>query len=297
MEYVNNKTNVIIICPIHGEFKQLPQNHLKGAECPICSREKKHRKMSKTQESFIKESEEIFGNKFDYSFVNYINNKTPIQLKCNDCGCVFEVRPDNHLKLHSSCPKCAKPISKWEMEIYNFLIEEGIEVIQNERTILDGKEIDLYLPQYNIGIECDGLYYHSNIFKSDEYHSLKSQNALEKGIRLIHIFEDEWYTQQEKVKSIILHQIGNTPFKIGARMCVVKKLKDKERDKFLKENNIERELKHSTINFGLYFYDELLCIMCGTINDGIFKIERFCTKLYFLIQGGFSKIMKHIQRE
>lgn len=104
VKYINNKTKVCIICPIHGEFWQRPTMHLRGNRCPKCSSTYKH-----TNESFISESRKIYGNKYDYSKVEYKNNKTKVCIICLIHG-EFWMKPNSHLS-GQGCPKCGDEIA------------------------------------------------------------------------------------------------------------------------------------------------------------------------------------------
>lgn len=100
VEYVNSKTHVIIICPIHGEFLQRPDKHLLGQGCPRCSG-----LVKLTTDEFIQRAKEIHGNKYDYSKVNYINSQTDVCIICKEHGEFFQ-KPVSHFKGHG-CRKCA----------------------------------------------------------------------------------------------------------------------------------------------------------------------------------------------
>jgi hypothetical protein len=108
VNYVNNKTKVKIICFEHGEFEQRPNDHLSGYGCPKCSGKNK---LDNT--TFIEKAIAIHGDKYDYSLVNYINNKTKVKIICKKHG-EFEQRPYNHLNLKQSCPKCSKSLNNFE---------------------------------------------------------------------------------------------------------------------------------------------------------------------------------------
>jgi len=101
VEYEDSQKNIKIICPKHGVFEQRPANHIRGQGCSFCSGV--GRLNTKT---FILKANEIHNNKFDYSEVEYINNKTKIKIICPEHG-VFETRPDNHINKKSGCPVCA----------------------------------------------------------------------------------------------------------------------------------------------------------------------------------------------
>ena len=99
VNYIDCNTKVCIICPEHGEFWQSPRCHLKGRGCSLCSKNKKL-----TTEEFIKRAKEIYGDKYDYSKVEYVNNHTKVCIICPDHG-EFWQKPQSHLNGHG-CVKC-----------------------------------------------------------------------------------------------------------------------------------------------------------------------------------------------
>lgn len=108
VEYVNNRTPVCIICPIHGEFWQSPDSHLVGKGCKNCGRKKISDKKLKDSEDFIRRGKEIHGDKYDYSKVEYKGNKTKVCIICKTCGKEFWISPVNHCSKHNQigCPYC-----------------------------------------------------------------------------------------------------------------------------------------------------------------------------------------------
>ena len=118
VEYVNNRTKVCIICPIHGEFWQTPINHLKGGNCPKCSKNKKP-----TTEEFIQKAKEVYGEKYDYSKVEYINNSTKVCIICPEHG-EFLMTPNAHISAKHNCPKCAHQSYKYSLEEYAKKVKE-----------------------------------------------------------------------------------------------------------------------------------------------------------------------------
>lgn len=115
VNYINNITKVCIICPIHGEFWQTPQHHLKGSGCSLCANNVKSNK-----EDFIKEAKKIHGDRYDYTKVVYINNKTKVCIICPKHGKFWQT-PNNHLK-GNDCPLCKKSHITTEI-IVNFILE------------------------------------------------------------------------------------------------------------------------------------------------------------------------------
>ena len=110
VEYINAKSKVCIICPEHGEFWQLPHGHLNGAGCPKCASLCVKNKLSSNLDKFVNKSHEIHGDKYDYSKVEYINNRTKVCIVCPEHGEFWQI-PTNHLK-GVGCPKCSGNISK-----------------------------------------------------------------------------------------------------------------------------------------------------------------------------------------
>lgn len=108
VEYVNNKTKVKIICPVHGEFLQDPHNHLKGKGCPKCA---KNAKM--TQAEYIERAKMVHNDKYDYSLVHYIKNADKIKIICPDHG-IFEQEANSHL-MGIGCPYCGREQAKVTM--------------------------------------------------------------------------------------------------------------------------------------------------------------------------------------
>ena len=107
VEYVNNKTKVCIICPIHGEFWQTPQEHLIGCGgCPTCAKLIRINKKTYSKENFINKAKIIHGDKFDYSKVEYVNNRTKVCIICPQHG-EFWQTPNSHLQ-GEGCPNCRK---------------------------------------------------------------------------------------------------------------------------------------------------------------------------------------------
>ena len=103
--YINAKTKVCIICPVHGEFWQTPDHHLnKKAGCSECAKLSRAKKQTKTIEQFIKDADLVHNNKYDYSLVDYKNSDTKIKIICPIHG-VFEQAPNSHLS-GCGCPEC-----------------------------------------------------------------------------------------------------------------------------------------------------------------------------------------------
>ncbi len=103
--YIGAKSNITIICSTHGEFEQLPSNHLNGSGCNLCGINQVSNQLKKTNNQFIKDVTIKHDNKYDYSKVKYVNTGTKIKIICPEHG-GFEQTPNSHLS-GNGCPICA----------------------------------------------------------------------------------------------------------------------------------------------------------------------------------------------
>lgn len=255
-----------------------------------------------TTSEFINKAKIVHENRYDYSKVEYNNGNEKVEIICPKHGSFYQ-QPNNHLQ-GNGCPKCVIN-SKKEDDIEKYLSSLiGAEnVIRKDRIVLRGKELDFYLPKYKIGIEYDGLYWHSEVYKDKNYHLNKTNECEGKGIRLIHIFEDEWIQKKPIVKSMLANLVGCIENKIYARKCIVKEVSSSDAMTFLDENHIQGKCG-SSVRLGLYYNDELVSLMTFGAprfakTDGKEKWEllRFCNKINTSVVGGASRLFKHFIME
>lgn len=139
VEYINARTKVKIICKIHGDFKQIPDNHSHGIGCAKCGGLKANKNRIRTVAEFIQESIKLHGFTYDYSLIKqYINNQTKIDIICKKHG-IFKKSPIKHLS-GQGCPICSKieankKISKTKKGQPSKNRKTNEEFIQNARII------------------------------------------------------------------------------------------------------------------------------------------------------------------
>lgn len=293
VEYVNSKTNVTIICPIHGEFQQMPRKHLIGHGCQKCGLEKSSKNQWFTNEEFINKAKQIHGDKYDYSKVDYKGYDTRVCIICPQHG-EFLQTPDSHLQ-GSGCQKCSNRLSKNETEMYEFIVENlGKEnVIKSETSILPRHaEIDVFVPSLGIGIEYDGCRWHSEQFgKGRYYHLNKTKECEKKNVSLIHIFEDEYNDKKDIVFSKLKHLLkcDNLP-KIYGRKCVIREITYGAAKEFLDKNHIQGSQKAS-VYLGAEFNGEMVGVMTFTkIGDSEWELNRFASNNKYICQGVGGKL-------
>ena len=244
---------------------------------------------------FIKNGNKRHDFKYDYSKVNYVNAHTKICIICSKHG-EFWQRPCDHLQ-GCGCPKCKHTISNAEVEISEML--KTINPLQRNRDILNGKEIDIYIPTLKLGIEYNGLRWHSEEFGKDhKYHLDKLNKCNEQGICLIQIFEDEWINHKEICESKLKQICGlNTNPKIFGRKCEIREIINKnDAYDFLNSNHIQGQAG-CTIALGAYYNNELVGVMTfKKEKEGYWDLNRFATDIRYQCVGIGGKLFKHFTR-
>jgi very-short-patch-repair endonuclease len=234
-----------------------------------------------------------------------------VKIKCNNCNGVFSISKWNlHQRTKASsdteiCTLCNPIGSSKDTALQGFirsyLNSKAIEFEEDERKILDGKEIDFYIKSLRIGIEVNGLYWHSDKFKHNTYHLEKTELASERGVELIQILEDEILETPELVKARLSSILGLNEIKVYARKCDVSEVDKTESSNFIKENHIQGNTG-SEISLGLYHENQLMSIMTfGGLRRSLgskskerhWELIRFCSKLNTTIIGGASKLLNH----
>ena len=311
VEYAGNKKPVTIICPLHGEFKQTPKDHMNGSGCPVCGKESSAFSRRIKKEEFVEKAISLHGLKYDYTdtdvsggIFSYIN------IRCLKHG-VFRQRMGYHLN-GNGCRMCAAEMthSSGEMNMVEEIkkICHGFDkIVVGDRSVLNGnRELDVYIPEKKIAFEYDGVYWHSEACgKSKDYHIKKTEDCAEKGIKLIHIFEDEWSEKKEICLSRIKNLLGVADKRVFARNCEVKTVPSQIAYSFLKENHIQGKVA-SKIAYGLYYNGNLISLMTfgklrrnlgSKSKNGSYELLRFCNKLGYSIPGAASRLFAHFVRE
>lgn len=315
INYLGSQEKIGIICheqdkngKEHGIFWQLPSAHIRGNGCPKCASIKRLLKQTKTTEQFIKEAKTIYPE-YDYSKTEYQGQNIPVTITCHkkykngkEHG-DFKVVPNKLLTRHSGCPHCNKFSSKPEQYIYEFIVnligDKNIE--RHNRTILNGKEIDIYIPSLKIGIEFDGLIWHSiKNNRIDKNTHIEKTNQCEKlGIHLIHIFSDEFFYNKEIVLNRLRHIINKTETtkKIYGRKCSIKEIDYKTAKVFL-EHNCIGEIKKSSVYIGAYFKDELVTVVSFVKrNKQEYLINNIVNNYEYIYSGVVSRVINFFTKK
>lgn len=288
---------VTIICPIHGEFIQSLSKHIsKHQGCPFCAIESRAKKQKMDSNIFFNKAKEIHNNKYDYSISEYLGMNNYIKYICPKHG-EIEQRACDHIR-GFGCAKCSNLESKSENEIFDIIKSSINDSEQGNRTILNGKELDIYIPNHNLAIEYNGLRWHSELFRKDKnYHLNKTLECNNKNIGLIQIFEDEYINHKDIVISKIKHLLKlnyNLP-KIYGRNCKIIKVNDSDAKRFTNYFNIQQYDDSSIIHLGAIYDNMLIGMMSFSLKDKKrlkWQINSFSTNFNYRCIGVIGKIFK-----
>ncbi len=224
------------------------------------------------------------------------------RFRCKECG--YEFERAIHCR-EPICRKC-KPVfggrSKQEADVCEFIsliLQDN--PTSNTREIIPPQELDIYSEQHRVGVEFNGLYWHSEEFVDKKYHFEKSKLAREAGIKLFHIFSDEWEQKQDIVKSMLSHSFGVTQRKLFARKCSIAEVSTRDAKRFFESTHISGGGRSKSA-FGLFYDGQLVsCLSLGVPiknkrYSNCIEIVRFANQLNTHVVGGFSKLFAAAKR-
>lgn len=192
---------------------------------------------------------------------------------------------------------------RMENEVSDFVESLGAKVDRHRKDLLNGLEIDIYIPDKKIGIEFNGTYWHSEEIKGKTYHLNKTLRAYKNGIHLIHIFEYEWADEQKRRKILdMLRRMIKPSYNtiVYARKTELREVGSSESTEFLEENHLQGSI-NSSINYGLYYNNKLVALM--TFGKPRFnkeyqwELHRLAYKNGVVVVGGADRLFKHFIKE
>lgn len=272
-------------------------------------------RLKKEKEELLKKQENyvvcpICGKKFEKLAESHIKNKHHIEWDVfKNMYPGIKVMSDNMIKQTIDAAafgnlKVSKKrfVSVYERELHDFLDSYDIKYVPN-RQILIGKEIDMYLPDFKLGIEFDGLKFHTEFFgkKSHSYHLDKTLRCNEQGVGLIHIFEDEYVNHKDIVLSKLKHALKldlDLP-KIPGRKCEIKEIIKYDAEAFLEKYHIQG-FSSSTVYLGAFYKNKLVAVMTfknGGLNNYGWELTRFATDNLHKFQGVGGKIFSYFTKK
>lgn len=189
--------------------------------------------------------------------------------------------------------------SQFESSVRQYIssLAPGLLVEHARRDIISPSEIDFYIPEKNIAIECNGVYWHSEVGGQTDrlYHFNKTEECRKKGIHLIHVWETEWNTQRDLVESRLKSKLGFSD-NIYARKTEARVISKEEARSFLSLNHLQGPVG-SSVELGLFHEKELVAVMTfgkpRFKGDYQYELLRYCSKMGCNVIGGASKLFSY----
>jgi hypothetical protein len=243
--------------------------------------------------------------KFDIELIKYDSNNQYYTIFCKKCNTETIVAGTSlNSKIRADYDPCVicnpyipSYVSKKEIELNEWLISIGEKTQNNVKTFVKNTELDIYLPDRKIGFEFNGLYWHNEIHKDEHYHIEKSEKFMDNGIKIIHIWEDEWDTKQHIIKNRIL-QLLNKSDVIYARKCKSIKIDYALANTFINNYHLNENIK-AKCYYGLFYNNELVSVMSFSKSryekDNSWEIIRYCSSCRII--GGASKLLSLFKKE
>ena len=221
------------------------------------------------------------------------------------CGHTVELRyklVTKRLDLYNDpgerCPSCTKYSSAYQRNISYLFSVNGIEVVQNTKAILGNrKEIDIYLPKHRVGVEINGIWWHSDVYKDDNYHLVKTELADIQGVKLIQLFTDEYYYNQSLVESKLLAAVGVFSHRVDASECTVMPVPPGLRHEFLGRTHLSGDVE-GDVALGLFHGLDLVAVMTMTRQaDNVWELSRLAFELGHQVEGGAQALLERFTQD
>lgn len=176
--------------------------------------------------------------------------------------------------------------------VYNGRIEENI------KAVIPPQELDVYLPDLNLAVEYNGLWFHSSLFLPDNYHKDKTEECQRQGVRLIHVFEDDWTYRRAIMEDILWTAIDpHHRQSVYARRCSIETLGLQQTNEFLERNHLQGSVLTQTVAYGLMFDDTLVALVSFVRYQDGYVLQRYSVRLGLTVLGAFSRLLCHFIRQ
>lgn len=226
-------------------------------------------------------------------------NKTEYDWLCVRCNTAFKKLFVPYLQKWPKCPKCDGIFTDIEDKIKYFLQTTKFETRFHYRKIIKHHELDFFIPELQIAIETNGLFYHTERFFPDKnYHNNKTNLCLEKGVKLIQIFSDELNLNPKACFGRLKSILGLNK-KINGRKCNISQIPTEVSTKFLNKYHTQGADK-SNIKYGLFYKNRLVSVMTfcklrkvlgQSAKEDSWELSRFASIYGFSVRGGFQKLL------
>lgn len=196
------------ICPLGHEWRGSPWNRTRGQSCPYCGNKATlpgYNDLATTHPALWGEA--VPGQEP----CRFNESQRRVLWRCGECAHEWSSSPRNRAIRGDGCPSCSLiRVSQQEREVRSFIEEMGLLPIYNDRTLLEGRELDIYIPELNLAIEVNGDYWHSFsvIMRNfcvtpEEHHWSKHDQAAEAGVALAYLWQGDWISYRAEMEGAL----------------------------------------------------------------------------------------------
>lgn len=226
-------------------------------------------------------------------------DKKHITYRCKKCGHVT-TEQDLFLKVREGfgldfCTRCfpkSSPVSGEEQQVKAFIEGLGFKVEHHDRGFLEQYGADMVIEEKKLIVEFDGIRWHNEMYRPDEYHVTKTNIAERMGYHLIHLFSDEWEEKRPIVESRLKNALGIMGLPVAARDCRVEPVSAEVAGQFNESFHIQGDTV-SSVRYGLYGGDTLYAVMTfgkSRFMDDTWEMIRYCVRPGYHVRGGAGKL-------
>jgi hypothetical protein len=314
---------VVFKCPIHGEYSQRIDAHMNTATfqpkqgCPICGRVKQQEEKKKTESK---------SRKYPQWFIDelsleedkqrardgLITTHEKLLFTCSKHGYYSQI-VSNHITLSTGepackCPICTHQVSQYEQELFDYLKSIDPILEQRNRSMIRSlesdrpMELDIYFPNRRLAVEFNGSLWHGEKFKEDKlYHQKKFLLCEQENIRLISVFDKDWFTNKERLK-FFFQNLLSPHKKVYGRETIVRKINSSMSKVFYETYHLKGGGYYS-VSYGLFYKDSLVSVMSfskpkfGKQKSVEWDLTRYCVKPNITVIGGAHKLLFAFQKE
>lgn len=264
----------------------------------------------KQNERFYKMSLDRYTGLDDVEYVGYKGTQQSPRryihtFRCKKCNNEFDIWNFKTYRIERGLPLC--PIcnvkhgttSLAEKQLVDFVrsVYDG-RIEENTKTVIPPQELDVYLPDLNLALEYNGLWFHSSLFLPDNYRRDKTDRCQDKGIRLIHVFEDDWTYRRAIMEDILRTAIyPRHRQSVYARQCSIETLDLQQTNEFLEKNHLQGGVLTQTVAYGLVFDDTLVALASFVRYRDSYVLQRYPVLLEHSVVGGLSRLLCHFTKQ
>ena len=252
-----------------------------------------------TISDFIARAVSVHGNRYSYSDTEYFGFKTKLAIRCPEHG-IFLQLPGHHIHFANGCPTCVAGLTRsaGEIELSDWVTSLGVKTLNNDRSMLGGAELDIFLPDKMLAIEYNGLYWHSSgaveLSPQRYRHHFKTTLCDRHNITLLQFYDFEWRDKQDTVKSMISNKLGLST-RIGARRLELVYPTESEAQLFFEKHHLQGH-RHASSYYGLARDNEILVAIAISRRDTGHELIRFAVSHGVSVAGGLSKLLLSASR-